>query len=91
MAFNTRSFAGNNANQNNGFEKASGFINISFPRKNGSMAQIGKVPLRLSQELEKQLLDFIAENTEENLPKVVNKMTFSFHLVQSGADTALDL
>lgn len=74
-----------------GFEKAKGFLNIHFPRKNGTSAQIGKIPLRLSAELEKQLLEFITANQEENLPKVVNKLTFSFHLVQEGESAALDL
>lgn len=83
----------NNAQSGNGqdYEKAKAFININFPRKNGSSAQIGKIPLRLSQELEKQLLEFIAANEDENFPKVVNKFTFSFHLIQSGEAAQLDL
>lgn len=82
---------GNQSNNNGQYEKAKGFINIHLPRKNGSNAQIGKIPLRLSQELERQLLDYIAENQEVNLPKVVNKLVFSFHLVQEGESSALDL
>lgn len=94
MAFQFSSPASRNnqsSSNNQAFEKAKGFLNIHFPRKNGSNAQIGKIPLRLSSELEKQLLEFIAANQEENLPKVVNRMTFSFHLVQEGEEAALDL
>lgn len=92
--FNNPAARNNNAQpSNNGqdFEKARAFININLPRKNGASAQIGKIPLRMSQELEKQLLEYIAANEEENFPKVVNKLTFSFHLVQSGEGAALDL
>lgn len=94
MAFQFTNPASRNqpaAGNGQGFEKAKGFLNIHFPRKNGAQAQIGKIPLRLSSELEKQLLEFIAANQEENLPKVVNRMTFSFHLVQEGEEAALDL
>lgn len=96
MAFQFNNPASRNNNgqsSNNGqeFEKARAFININFPRKNGATAQIGKIPLRLSQELEKQLLEYIEADEEENFPKVVNKLTFSFHLVQSGEGAALDL
>lgn len=94
MAFQFNSPASRGTqSSNNGqeFEKARAFININFPRKNGATAQIGKIPLRLSQELEKQLLEYIEADEEENFPKVVNKLTFSFHLVQSGEGAALDL
>ena len=87
----TRNNNGNSSNNGQEFEKARAFINISFPRRNGASAQIGRIPLRLSQELEKQLLEFIEADEEENFPKVVNKLTFSFHLVQSGEGAALDL
>ena len=93
MAFHYNTPRNNAQPSNNGqdFEKARAFININFPRRNGASAQIGKIPLRLSQELEKQLLEFIEADEEENFPKVVNKLTFSFHLVQSGEGAALDL
>ena len=96
MAFQFNNPAARNNNghpSNNGqdFEKAKAFININFPRRNGASAQIGKIPLRMSQELEKQLLEFIEADEEENFPKVVNKLTFTFHLVQSGEGAALDL
>lgn len=95
MAFHLTNNPASRGTQSSGngqeYEKARAFININFPRKNGASAQIGKIPLRLSQELEKQLLEFIASNEEENFPKVVNKLTFSFHLVQSGEGSQLDL
>lgn len=87
----TRNNNGHPSNNGQDFEKAKGFINISLPRKNGASVQIGRIPLRMSQELEKQLLEFIEDNEEENFPKVVNKLTFSFHLVQSGEGATLDL
>lgn len=90
MAFSFKNTPAN-TQSNQGYEKARGFINIYFPRKNGTSAQVGKIPLRLSAELEKQLLEFIAQNEEENFPKVVNRFTFTFHLVQEGESAALDL
>lgn len=94
MAFQFTNPASRNqtaAGNGQGFEKAKAFINIHFPRKSGTMAQIGKMPLRLSQDLERQLLEFIAQNEEENLPKVINRFTFTFHMVQEGEEAALDL
>lgn len=92
--FNNPATRNNNSHpSSNGqeFEKARAFINIHLPRKNGASAQIGRIPLRLSQELEKQLLEYIEADEEENFPKLVNKLTFTFHLVQSGEGAALDL
>lgn len=62
MAFNNNTAQASNNNQRNDNWKASGFINLYLPSKQGGRRKLGAIPLKANRAAEKQLLDWLTEN-----------------------------
>ena len=71
------------------WEKASAFINIYAPKKDGSRAKVGAVPLRISKETEKRIMDIIAQ--EGDAERVLSKLVLEYNLVTGVNGDDLDL
>ena len=86
MAFN-RSFAPSNTNaaqQQGGFTKAGGFINLYLTRADGSKAKVGAIALRADEEVGAFLLQ--AFEDPENIKKFANKLEFEYRRVTDPAE-----
>lgn len=84
MAFNQ-----SNTSSPNGFEKAAGFINLSLPTEEGQ-AKLGAIPLKLSSESEKWLIEYLTADPA-NIEKLKQNLIVSFHLVKTGAKVGFKL
>ena len=88
MAFN-RSNAAVVVPANQTWEKASAFLNLYLPRKNGSRAKIGAVPLRLSKDTEKAVMDIIAKDGSPD--RVLSKLIIEYNPVNVVNDDDFDI
>ena len=79
------------ATDNNSFEKASGFINISLPTKNGGTRKLGAIRLRDSVPAEKALRELL-EAGESNVEKLKNSLIIDYRNAtpSKGSEFALD-
>lgn len=75
MAFNTSAVPV--ANTNSQWEKASGFINIYLPSKDGKRRKLGAIPLRSGKPAEKTLLEWL-EADEGNISKLASKLIVEY-------------
>jgi hypothetical protein len=89
MAFNTNA-AAPQAVANQAWEKASGFINIYLPSKDGKRRKVGAIPLRASKANEKQMLDFLDED-EGNITKLSAKLIVEYQSAAVTEAHSLDL
>lgn len=89
MAFNTNA-AAPQAVANSNWEKASGFINIYLPSKDGKRRKVGAIPLRASKANEKQMLDFLDED-EGNITKLSAKLIVEYQSAAVTEAHSLDL
>lgn len=71
--------------------KSDAFINLYLPTESGERRKIGSIGLKLSKPLEKQLLDYLADNGEEGLANLKEKIELDFKRAdgQNGAALAL--
>lgn len=77
-------------NQSNQDWKADAFLNLFLPRKDGSRMKLGFCALKMSQQDQKQLIDWIKESPEEHLEILKQKLVIEFkELAQASA--GLDL
>ena len=88
MAFNTNPAAAPQAVP--AFEKASGFINIYLPSKDGKRRKVGAIALRASKANEKQMLDFLDED-EGNIAKLAAKLIVEYQSAVVTEAHSLDL
>jgi len=77
MAFNTSAAVAPAANSNSQWEKASGFINIYLPSKDGKRRKLGAIPLRNGKPAEKTLLEWL-EADEGNVAKLASKLIVEY-------------
>ena len=76
---------------NNDDWKASAFINLFLPRKNGSRMKLGFCALKSSNVDQQKLIEWIRENPEERLASLLDKLVLEFHEVTSSDESDLDL
>ena len=57
--------------------KAQGFINLYLPRKDGSRAKLGAIPLRDSKENERTLREWLEAN-EGNVDKLLTALIVNY-------------
>ena len=89
MAFNRSSAAAVVVPANQTWEKASAFFNLYLPKKNGSRAKVGAVPLRLSKDTEKMIMDIIAKDGSPD--RVLSKLIIEYNPVNVVNDDDFDI
>ena len=91
MAFQLNASAPNtSASNNSNWEKASGFINLYLPSKDGKRRKLGAIPLKLSKVNEKALIEWL-ESDEENVGKLASKLIVEYQSAAVSEAHAFDL
>lgn len=85
---NTRN--SNNSGNGNGDWRADAFLNLFLPRKDGSRMKLGFCALKMSQQDQAQLVNWIKEDPEGHLEILKQKLVIEFKEV-SEASAGLDL
>lgn len=91
MAFQLDTGASNNNNARTGtYEKAASFINFYLPSTNGGQAKLGAIGLKLSNEGEKALHEFLSGMSEEDaVTWLAQNVYFSYKQITAGSRFAL--
>lgn len=76
--------------QDDGSWKSDAFLNVYIPTKDGSRAKVGAIGLKLSKPIEKQLIEYITTNPDENLQKLVSKLEFDFNTTEASNSREVD-
>jgi hypothetical protein len=77
-------------NQSNSDWKADAFLNLFLPRKDGSRMKLGFCALKMSQQDQAQLINWVKEDPEGHLEILKQKLVIEFkELAQASA--GLDL
>jgi len=80
MAFQTESNVSPiNAAKNDGW-KADAFVNIFIMSRKGKKAKMGVMKFKLSNALEKQVMEHLSESGEEGLSKLKDMLILDFQL-----------
>ena len=79
-----------NSNSSNQDWKADAFLNLFLPRKDGSRMKLGFCALKMNQQDQKQLIDWIKESPDEHLEILKAKLVIEFKEVAE-ASSGLDL
>ena len=91
MAFQLNASAPNtSASNNSNWEKASGFINLYLPSKDGKRRKLGAIPLKMSKANEKALYEFL-EADEGNVEKFASKLIVEYQSAAANEAHAFDL
>lgn len=77
-------------NKGNTDWKADAFLNLFLPRKDGSRMKLGFCALKMSQQDQKQLIDWIKESPDEHLQILKAKLVIEFKELAQ-ASPGLDL
>ena len=87
MAFNVL----NNSGSTSSYEKAGGFINLYLPdAATGKVKKLGAIPLKVSSEAEKGLLDWLNADPSR-VQKLLARLTVDYHEVKTGAAAGFKL
>lgn len=81
----------NSQSGNNDDWKASAFLNVFLPRRNGTRMKLGFFPLKESNVDQAKLIAWIKEDPEARLAALLNKLVIEFHEVGSQDESDLDL
>lgn len=74
------------------FEKTDAYINLSFPKKDGSKSKVGFIGLKLSRPTDKRLMEVFDRCTEEELRTLLSRMIIEYnHPTGEAPDLDLDL
>lgn len=76
---------------NNDDWKASAFINLFLPRKNGGRMKLGFIALKESNVDQAKLIAWVKEDPEARLASLLTKLEIEFHEVGSKDESDLDL
>lgn len=87
MAFNTNSNKGNN--QDN-WVKASGFVNIYLPTKEGKRRKLAGIPLRENNVNEARLFQYLEENPDR-AQTLARKMIIEYQSAEPTDESGFDL
>lgn len=60
------------------YEKTDAYLNLGFPMKDGSVAKVGAVYLKLSQVNDRALIEKFDRCTEEELRTLLSRMVVSY-------------
>ncbi len=83
--------SGNNSNNSGNADwKADAFLNLFLPRKDGSRMKLGFCALKMSQQDQAQLVNWIKEDPEGHLEILKAKLVIEFKEVAE-ASAGLDL
>lgn len=91
MAFNRSSSARNSDAENNQSWKASGFLNLYLPSKDGGRRKLAGIPLRDSKPNELTLREWIEKDMETNLHILMNKLEIEYQPVAQSEGSTFDL
>lgn len=81
----------NSQSGNNDDWKASAFINVFLPRRNGTRMKLGFFPLKESNVDQAKLIAWIKEDPETRLANLLGKLIIEFHEVGNTDESDLDL
>ena len=70
--------------------KAQGFINLYLPGSEGKDRKIGAIPLQISKDAHKQLLEWL-EKDPENINKLAGKLRLTYQSAVGNSQAALAL
>ncbi len=79
-----------NTQSNNTDWKADAFINLFLPRKDGSRMKLGFCALKMSQQDQQQLINWLKEDPEGHLEALKQKLILEFKELNQ-ASAGLDL
>lgn len=81
------------AQQQGDFEKAKGFLNLSITTKNGDAIRLFSAPMRESNEIEKQIVEFLAdpETREERVKQLLGRLVLQYNPTRSTEEMQLGL
>lgn len=71
--------------------KADAFVNILIPTRQGGRRKLGSLALKLSKPMEKQLLDYLADNGDEGLAALKDRLILDFQRSDGNNGDELDL
>lgn len=94
MAFDTGS--GNNGNgrsnsQSDDSWKATGFVNIYLPARDGTRVKLGAIPLKQAKPREKELAEWLAENPEARCETLLAKLELEYASAEPSDAKGFDL
>jgi hypothetical protein len=84
------STAKNDAAKNDDW-KSDAFINFSIPTRSGGRRKLGAIGLKMSKPMQKDILDFLADNGEEGLAQLKERLIIDFQRSDGDNGDALDL
>ena len=85
-----RKNSNNSNNSGNADWKADAFLNLFLPRKDGSRMKLGFAALKMSQQDQAQLINWIKEDPEAHIEILKAKLVIEFKEVAE-ASAGLDL
>ena len=87
MAFNNSNAArATNPRSGNEAWKASGFLNLYLPAKNGNRKKVGAIPLRDNNRNEKALLEWLNQDPEANVATLLSHLIIDYVPVDESDD-----
>ena len=81
----------NNNQSGNDDWKASAFLNVFLPRKNGTRMKLGFFPLKETNIDQQKLIQWIKEDPEARIAALISKLVIEFHEVGNQDESDLDL
>lgn len=71
--------------------KATAFINLYLPTKDGGRRKMGYIALKDSKALDREIITYLSEETEERTKELLSKMELDFNLADTGNEPVLAL
>lgn len=90
MGFQSNAVTSQSAQPRNENWKAQGFINLYLPRKNGSRAKLGAIPLKASRDNDRRLLEWLNEDPSR-VSVIMDKLIMEYQSAEQSDDAQLDL
>lgn len=96
MAFaknNTNAGGDNNTagSSNNDNWKATGFLNIYLPARDGTRVKLGAIPLKTSKPREKELAEWLVEEPEHRCAVLLQKLEMEYASAEPSDSKGFDL
>lgn len=70
--------------------KASAYLNLYLPGRDGSRKKLGAIPLRAGKPNEKTLMDWLNEDPSR-VAAIISKLDIEYRAVESGEGSGFDL